>query len=413
MTRAWEAAAEMAAPAVGGWRLGRRGFLVAAAGGALAACGRETGDVRPPRRESGELVIGASLELTGVGQSLGVLQERALRITLDQLNADGIPVGNQRRRIRLIVQDNASDPGIAARQATELAARENVHALLGGCLAETSLAMIPVVQDQQVPFVSLASADGIALPLAQRTYVYKLAPDSRDVARALARLIRTQKHERVALLAGTGAHGDSGVQAVTRAFETLEQELVRVARLPGGAEPDLGAAVRRVLDREPDAVVVWATAPTSGAAARALRDAGYEGDIFFDAGAVAEETLSPDNTPAVEGAYVVHPISLSGSSLTNTTSAGLARRDFVFRYLRQYGSFSGFAPYASDALQLIANAARLGKSVDRGRLRAYLQNQVTEGIAGAYSFGPIRHGGMEAGSLGVFKVSRGAWSRIS
>ncbi len=54
-----------------------------------------------------------------------------------------------------------------------------------------------------------------------------------------------------------------------------------------------------------------------------------------------------------------------------------------------------------------------GEQRRRGRLRAYLETQITEGIAGAYSFGPIRHGGMEADSLGVFTISRGSWSRVS
>ena len=91
----------------------------------------------------------------------------------------------------------------------------------------------------------------------------------------------------------------------------------------------------------------------------------------------------------------------------------MARRDFTFRYAQRHGSFSGFAPYASDALQLLAGAARLASSVDRGRLRAYLQTQVTEGIAGGYAFAPIRHGGMERDSLGVYVVSQGGWTPYS
>lgn len=404
----------MASTACGGPRLGRRGLLIAAAGAALAACRRDptTAGPGPGRREDAELVIGASLELTGAGRALGVPQERALQITLDSLNEDGVPVGNLRRTVRIVVRDNASDPATAARQATELTTTENVHALLGGALAETSLAIVPVAQQQRVPFVSLASADSVAVPLSERTFVYKLTPDARDVARALAGFIRSQRHERVGLLAGPGVRGDSGVRAVRRALETVDRTLVHVARLPGGAG-DPADAVGQLLARDPAAVVVWATAPDSGAAARALRQAGYDGPILFDDGAVAEETLSAENAAAVEGAYAVHPISLSGSSLTNTNSAGLARRDFVFRYLRQYGSFSGFAPYAADAVRLICTAARLGKSVDRGRLRAYLENQVSEGIVAAYSFTPIRHAGMEPGSLGVFQVTRGTWSRIA
>ncbi|MEQ4301125.1 ABC transporter substrate-binding protein [Plantactinospora sp. B6F1] len=404
----------MAGPAVDAWTLSRRGLLAAAATTLVAACGRDDEERGGPgRADSRELVVGVSLELTGPGQALGVLQERALKITADKFNEQGVPVGNLRRNVRLVIRDNAGEPRLAAQHATELTNQENVHALTGGCLAETSLAIIPVAQRLQVPFISLAAADNITVPLAQRTYIFKLTPDARDVARTLAPLIRSQGIERVGLLAAPGAHGDSGVRALTAALKSVEVELVKAVRLPGGENADYRPAVRKATDPDPEAVVVWGTAPFSGAAARTLRQTGYQGRIFFDAGAVAEDTLSEENAPAVEGAYAVHPSSLGSSSLTNTTPAGLDRRDFVYRYIHLHGSFSGFAPYGADALRLIVNAARLGKSVDRGRLRAYLGNQITEGIAGAYSFAPIRHGGMEADSLGVFSVVSGSWSRVS
>ncbi|MBM0229871.1 MULTISPECIES: hypothetical protein [Micromonospora] len=49
----------------------------------------------------------------------------------------------------------------------------------------------------------------------------------------------------------------------------------------------------------------------------------------------------------------------------------------------------------------------MASSVDRGRLRAYLQ---TEGIAGGYAFAPIRRGGMERDSLGLYVVTQGTWT---
>ncbi|MFY1689850.1 ABC transporter substrate-binding protein [Plantactinospora sp. WMMB782] len=404
----------MAGPAVEAWTLSRRGLLAATATSLLAACGKsDEGPVGPPGPGARELVIGASLELTGPGRVLGVLQERALKITVDKFNEQGVPVGNLRRNLRLVVRDNASEPRLAAQHATELATRENVHALIGGCFAETSLAIIPIAQQQQVPFVSFAAADNLTVPLAQRTYIFKLTPDARDVARALARLISAQGFERVGLVATPGPHGDSGVRALTAALKAVDVDLVKVARLPRAEHADYGSTVRKVTNRDPEAVIVWGTAPFSGTAARALRQSDFRGRIFFDAGAVAEDTLSEENAPAVEGAYVVHPGSLNSSSLTNTTPAGLDRREFAYRYIHLHGSFSGFAPYGADALRLIVNAARLGKSVDRGRLRAYLGNQITEGIAGSYSFAPIRHGGMEPDSLGVFTVVSGSWSRVS
>ncbi|WP_460808009.1 hypothetical protein [Micromonospora zhanjiangensis] len=106
-------------------------------------------------------------------------------------------------------------------------------------------------------------------------------------------------------------------------------------------------------------------------------------------------------------------MSLNGSTLTSIAGSALARRDFMYRYLQEYGEYHGFAPYAADALELVAAAARLADSLDRGRIRAFLETQVVEGMAGWYAFSPSRHGGMEADSLAVFVVSQGAWTRIS
>ncbi|MCM0678331.1 ABC transporter substrate-binding protein [Micromonospora phytophila] len=407
----------MATPATGPSALTRRGLLAATAGTLLlSACGRGgAGDADPASDVAPggqELVVGASLELTGPGGPLGVLQERALAITAESLNADGLPVGNLRRTLRIEVRDNAGDPGLAARQATELVRRDGVHALVGGTLAETSMAMVAVAQQEQLPFLSLAFGDGLVVPLAQRTYVFKLTPDAGDMARRLARLIATQRLRRIVLVAADGLHGDSGVRAATGALRTVEIGLRRTVRLPRTGK-DFGPAAQRAVDARPDGVVVWATAPDSAAAVTALRGAGYDGPVFLDAAAVAEETLEGDNATAVEGVYVVHPVSLGGTRLSSTSMSAQAHDEFVYSYIRRHGVYTGFAPYASDALRMIAEAARLSTSVDRGRMRAFLQNQFTDGMAGAYSFTPMRHGGMERDSLGVYTVNHGAWTRFS
>ncbi|MER7415398.1 ABC transporter substrate-binding protein [Micromonospora peucetia] len=395
----------------------RRGLLAATAGTLLlSACGRgEAGEGDPVRTVAPggqQLLIGASLELTGPGAALGVLQQRALEITLESLNAKGVPIGNLRRAVRLEVRDNAGDSTLAARHATELARDTGVHALVGGTMAETSMALAGVAQKERVPFLSLGFGDGIVLPLAQRTYVYKMTPDAGDMARRLARLTASQRLSRVALLAADGLHGDSGVRAMTGALRAARVALASGTRLPRTGE-DFRRAARAATGSRPDGVVVWATAPDSAAAVGALREAGYDGPVFLDAGAVSEQTLEGGNAALMEGVHAVHPTSLGGAMLANTTMSALDRKEFIYRYVELHGGFSGFAPYASDAVQLIADAARLSSSVDRGRIRAFLQNQVTEGMAGMYSFTPIRHGGMDQGSLGIYTVSAGAWTRVS
>ncbi|MDG4822782.1 ABC transporter substrate-binding protein [Asanoa sp. WMMD1127] len=405
----------MSKPALSRVQLSRRGLLVATAGTLFtAACGAddERDSPGPTTRGSEELIIGASLELTGPGSAHGVLQERALRITVDTLNEEGVPVGNLRRRIKMIYRDNGSRPETAAQQATELIQKENVHAMLGGILAETSLAMLNVAQKEQVPFISLGSADGIVTPLTARTYIYKLQPNAEDVARAMVdlrnNLPEKDRPTKLGVIYADGAYGAAGIAALRRAFgnNLIESQLPNTGN-------NVTSAVRKVTNERPDAIIIWAQAPDSGAAAQAARDSSFEGMFIFDPGAVADDTLAGDNEIAVRGAYAIHPASLAGTSLTDTTMADLDRRDFIYRYIQKHGAFRGFAPYTSDAVRLIANAARLGRSVDRGRIRVYLENLITEGIAGSYDFQPIKHGGMTADSLAVFQVVENAWIRVS
>ncbi|MDG4802987.1 ABC transporter substrate-binding protein [Micromonospora sp. WMMD980] len=407
----------MATPAFDSTVLTRRGVLAAAAGSLLlAGCGPQ--GQRPDDGASSSsapgdqtLVVGVSLELSGRGAALGVVQGRALEITAETLNRSGIPVGNVLRSVRLEIRDNGSDPGVAGRHAAELTGA-GAHALVGGVLGDTATAIAVTAQRVKTPFLALGFSDRLVQPLSERTFSFKLTPDAADMARRMVDLLESQRVGRVSLLAEDGPHGDSGVRALREAFASSTVDLGRTVRLPAGGR-SFRAAAERASAGNPDAVIVWGTAPDSGTAARELRRAGHRGALFFDAGAVVDDTLSDANAKAVEGAYAVHPACLGGSALMATSGALVARRDFDYRYTRKHGTSVGFAPYAADALQLLAAAARKATSLDRGRLRAFLQTQMSEGIAGGYAFTANRHGGMEADSLGVYRVIQGGWSRYA
>ncbi|MFI7071203.1 ABC transporter substrate-binding protein [Micromonospora sediminicola] len=406
----------MATPAFDSTVLTRRGVLAAAAGSLLlAGCGpqgQRPGDGGTSSAPGDQdLFVGASLELSGRGATLGVFQRRALEITAESLNRTGIQVGTLLRSIRLDIRDNGGSPEVAARQAAELT-RAGAQALVGGVLGETAAALAAAAQRLKTPYLSLGYGDRIVLPLQERTFSFKLTPDGTDMARRLADLLESQRIRRVVLLAADGPHGDSGVRAVRDALDNSRVDLVRTVRLPETGRSFRSAAERAAAGK-PDGVIVWGTAPDSGDAARELRRAGHRGPLFFDAGAVADDTVSGANATAVEGAYAVHPACLGGSPLTATSTAQVARQDFDRRYTQRHGTSVAFAPYASDALQLLAASARKATSLDRGRLRAFLQTQMAEGIAGGYAFTEGRHGGMEADSLGVYLVSQGSWTRYA
>ena len=110
----------------------RRRFLVPVAAMAsialaLTGCGANNlGGGGDDDTEEGPIRIGAVLDITGVGASLGVPEQNTLNMLADQLNEDG---GVDGREVELVIEDNQSTEDGAARATTKLieGADDQVH----------------------------------------------------------------------------------------------------------------------------------------------------------------------------------------------------------------------------------------------------------------------------------------------
>jgi branched-chain amino acid transport system substrate-binding protein len=398
--------------------LSRRSLLAASLLGsatALGACssrsgsGMDTGSQLP---QGDDLVIGASLELTGSGAIVGVSQRKAVTIAQNKINSTGVVMGNQVRRVQVTIKDNASDPKQAAQLAKDFASDSRVLAIIGGCTAGTAKAMAPIAEQQKIPLLATAFADTILRPIANRRFVFKLGPNASDVASRLSASVRQQGLARVAIVAEVGDHGDTGVAAVTTAANNDRRDLVLTVRVPVGSR-DYHAQAEQVAAARPDAVVIWAVAPTSGLVARALRTANYAGQMFFDAGAASEDASAALNRAAAVNSFLVAPTILAGRPIAVTTPAELDQVDFFEEYTQLYGAFSGVAVYAADALNLVVAAAQRGRTAaTRLRVRDELEAAPYDGLAGQYIFSTISHGGVQPDSLSLFQMRPADWVKV-
>ncbi len=404
--------------------LSRRSLLSASLLGAVAASAAGCGSTRPepsPARaglpHGPDILIGACLELSGYGSVAGIAAQRGLTIAQDKINTIGVSVANTIRNVQLKIKDSGSDPQTAADLTRELIDADHVSVIIGGATAATSTAMADVAEKAAVPMLSTALADSIIRPLTERRFVFKLPPSAADVADLITAQLAKLGLVKIALLAETGAHGDSGMAALVTSAHNAGLQIVLADRLPLGAGTNFAmqAATQsgRVFRAKPDAVVVWSVAPTSDAAAASLRLAGYTGPMFFDTGAAAGSSLSPQTRAALEGSYLVGPSVLGGAPHEVTTPASGNRKDFVDDYTRRYGTISGLAVYAADALNLVAaSAARYGSSTPV-KVRNALESFPFSGLAGTYSFSTINHGGVDRDLLTMFQLSMAGWLPVS
>ncbi len=356
--------------------------------------------------ESGttDIFIGADLELTGAAAPLGQAYQRALQLRVEQVNASGA-LG--RRNLVLRITDNRSDPGTARRNVGAYADEADVAAIITGACSQCALDSARTVNDRRVPTVSLAAADDVASPVADRRYMFKVAPNAADSAAELVGELRRSGARKVAVVHTDDVYGRDGADA-------MQAELAKAQLTPTGAtavkatDTDVAPAVRTALDGKPDALVVWAFADQAGRVATGARAAGFTGAVFFDAAAAGDLFLPPEAAKATERTTMVFPQTLVIDDLLATNPAKAARKQWFRDYTSRWGSYSGPASFGADAVQLIADAvAKVGG--DRERIRDVLETTQVDGLSGPIRFTPDNHSGLSPQALSLIVARGGRW----
>ena len=101
-----------------------------------------------------EVVLGASVQLTGPIANTGRYYRDAYQLAVDKINAaGGAKIGGASRKLGLKIYDNQSDVNLSVRQYTQLVSQDKVNLLLGPFASNFALADSAVSEKYQVPMV--------------------------------------------------------------------------------------------------------------------------------------------------------------------------------------------------------------------------------------------------------------------
>lgn len=358
---------------------------------------------------SSEIPIGADIELSGPASVQGQAYQNALKMIASEINKKGLQVNGQTKKIKLIVKDNKSDPNESLTVAKGLIDNDKVAAIIGGGASPTTMSIVKTVEADKVPLVSMGSSGDIVNPIADRKYIFKTPANTPVTASVMMQRFQRLGIKRVAVLSVDNAYGDAGLSAWQDLQSQGKVKIVKSEKFNDTAK-DLTVQVTNLTDANPDAIIVWAIPPQASYAAEAIKSAKYDpGKVYFDTGAGAELFVKGAGADA-EGMFMVHSRVLAGDQITATTPAAQAEKTFFTDYTRQYGNFSGFAPFAADALTAIADAISKSGQDDRESIRNALENLQFDGANGTYAFSSQNHGGVGADSLTLLTVKNGTWT---
>jgi len=101
-----------------------------------------------------EVVLGASVQLTGPVANTGRYYRDAYQFAIDKINAaGGVKIAGQSHKLALKLYDNQSDVNLSVRQYTQLVSQDKVNLLLGPFASNFALADSAVSEKYKVPMV--------------------------------------------------------------------------------------------------------------------------------------------------------------------------------------------------------------------------------------------------------------------
>ncbi|MGF1516135.1 MAG: ABC transporter substrate-binding protein [Elainellaceae cyanobacterium] len=189
--------------------------------------------------------IGLVAAITGGSALSGEAITRGLTVAIEEVNQNGGVMGG--RPLELVIRDDESTPAKGVTAARELIERENVAVVFGGIDSPVSLAMLPVFQELQTPYMGVwAAATGITRNGNDPNYAFRVSANDNIVDRFLVKHIsETYDTEKVGLVLINNPWGDSNEKGLRQWAPEYGLEIVGVEKF-NNDDTDMSAQLGRL-----------------------------------------------------------------------------------------------------------------------------------------------------------------------
>ncbi|HEX6968647.1 MAG TPA: ABC transporter substrate-binding protein [Micromonosporaceae bacterium] len=383
----------------------RIGAAVAAAALMVAASGcAETESTDSGGSTTGPIKIGAILDITGAGASLGVPERKTLEMLAKQLNEAG---GINGRQVELIIEDNQSTEDGAAKAMNEMVSQK-VDIVLGASRTGPSLAMRAIAESAQMPMISLAANAAI---VKDATWVFKTAQNDAVVLENMIDYAKANGWKTIGLLRDASGFGEGVAETLTELGKPAGISVVRVEKFAPDAT-DFTAQMINIRNAKADMNIIWGIPPAAALAQKAYRQLGITATVVQSHG-IGNQVFLDTAGNSADG--LVAPLGrlLVADQLPDSDPQKAVLTKFLADYRATYNeSPSTFAGHAYDAFQLAVEAFK-AVGTDKQKVRDYLE-QVNGfvGITGVYKMTPEDHSGLSKDALVLVTVSGGKWQLL-
>jgi len=355
-----------------------------------------------------DIKIGSTLAQTGPASFLGDPEAKTLEMLVAETNANG---GINGEKIELIMYDDGADPNKARTFATRLVEDDEVVAVIGGSTTGTTMAMIPVFEEAEVPFLSLGGAVVIIDPV--KKWVFKTPHTDLMACAKIFEDMKSQGLTKVGMISGTGGFGKSmrgqcsGI-AGDYGIEIIADETY------GPKDADMTPQLTKIGNTDGlQAVLNPGFGQGPAIVTRNFRQLNINVPLYQSHG-VASKSFIELAGDAAEGVRLPASALLVADKLTDDDP----QKPVVVGYRDAFEKTTGnpvstFGGHAYDAFHILKEAIERAGSADSSAIRDEIENtNGFMGTAGVVKMSADDHLGLDLTAFRMLEIKGGDWAIV-
>lgn len=355
-----------------------------------------------------DIKIGSTLAQTGPASFLGDPEAKTLQMLVDEVNAAG---GVNGKMIELVMYDDGADASKARTFATRMVEDDEVVAVVGGSTTGATMAMIPIFEEAEIPFISLAGAVVIIDPV--KKWVFKTPHTDRMACQKIFEDMQKRGITKAGIIAGTGGfgksmHGQCKDVAGDYGIEIVAEETY------GPKDADMTPQLTKIAGTEGlQAVLNPGFGQGPGIVTRNFAQLGIDVPLYQSHG-VASKSFIELAGDAAQGVRLPAAALLVADKLPDSDPQKAVLVDYRDKFEAQTGQpVSTFGGHAYDGFMMLIEAMQRAGSADPAAVRAEIEKTADFiGTGGVFNMSADDHLGLDLSAFRMLEIKGGDWTIV-
>jgi len=355
-----------------------------------------------------EIKLGAFLGYTGPASLLGDPEKKTLELYVEKYNAAGGVIG---KKLKLVMYDTGGEAKNAVTFVKRLLEEDKVDVIIGGTTTGETMAVIPLIEQAGVPFISLGGASVIVEPVKKFTFKTPHT-DTMSVSRVYEDM-KGRGFAKIGLIAGDGGYDKS---CIANAEKLAGKYGITIAANEtfGRGDADYTPQLIKIKNAGAQALLFCGFGPSAVILNKNYRQLGLTAPLYHNHGSCSRAILQGSG-PAADGIRLPCPAVVVADMLPDSDPQKKPATEYVADYRAKFkDDISIFGASAFDAFLIVVDALKRANTADRAKLRDAIES--TKNLAtssGVFNMSPTDHLGLKLTDFKLLDVQGGNWKIVN